>query len=356
MWKILDRWMHRYFGDEEAVLLFLTMIATLLTVVVLGHVFAPLMTSIVFAFLLSTPVRHLKRLRFPHLLAVCLVFAAFTGIIVAIIVFLVPILVQQSSTLLLEVPKMLKHWQDAVLLLPERYPNLISEAHVVEVIDYAAQEARRFAEVALSVSISKFPNIIGLLVYLIMVPMMIFFMLKDHDALVQALSRLWPQRRPIMRQVWLEMDVQIANYVRGKVVQIVIVGVVTYLCFLLLGVRYAALLALLVGLSVVVPYIGAAVIAIPVMMVGYFQWGWSSEFIWLVASYALIHFVDGNILVPLLFSEAVSLHPIAIILAVLVFGGFWGFWGVFFAIPLATLIKAIYNAWPRNDECELRSD
>ena len=53
-----------------------------------------------------------------------------------------------------------------------------------------------------------------------------------------------------------------------------------------------------------------------------------------------------HVLVPLLFSEAVNLHPVAIVLAVLFFGGIWGLWGVFFAIPLATLIKAIINAWP----------
>jgi len=62
--------------------------------------------------------------------------------------------------------------------------------------------------------------------------------------------------------------------------------------------------------------------------------------------YTVIQTLDGNVLVPWLFSETVNLHPIAIILAILVFGGIWGFWGVFFAIPLATLIKAIFNAWP----------
>jgi len=62
--------------------------------------------------------------------------------------------------------------------------------------------------------------------------------------------------------------------------------------------------------------------------------------------YGVIQFVDGNILVPLLFSEAVNLHPVAIITAILLFGGMWGLWGVFFAIPLATLIKAVINAWP----------
>ena len=65
--------------------------------------------------------------------------------------------------------------------------------------------------------------------------------------------------------------------------------------------------------------------------------------------YGFIQFLDGNLLVPLLFSEVVNLHPVAIIVAVLLFGGIWGFWGVFFAIPLATLVKAVYNAWPQKD-------
>ena len=65
-----------------------------------------------------------------------------------------------------------------------------------------------------------------------------------------------------------------------------------------------------------------------------------------VIGYGVIQALDGNVLVPFLFSEAVNLHPIAIILAVIVFGGMWGLWGVFFAIPLATLVKAVLNAWP----------
>ena len=66
-------------------------------------------------------------------------------------------------------------------------------------------------------------------------------------------------------------------------------------------------------------------------------------------TYGIIQALDGNVLVPLLFSEAVNLHPVAIICAVLLFGGLWGFWGVFFAIPLATLFKAVINAWPRTE-------
>ncbi|EDN67782.1 Protein of unknown function, UPF0118 [Beggiatoa sp. PS] len=75
--------------------------------------------------------------------------------------------------------------------------------------------------------------------------------------------------------------------------------------------------------------------------------GYNTRFFWAVGIYLAIQALDGNVLVPLLFSEAVNLHPVAIIVAILVFGGFWGFWGVFFAIPLATLVKALLSAWPR---------
>ena len=89
------------------------------------------------------------------------------------------------------------------------------------------------------------------------------------------------------------------------------------------------LLAVIVGLSVLIPYIGAVMVTIPVAIIAYFQWGLTSEFAWLLAAYGIIQALDGNVLVPLLFSEVVNLHPVAIILAILVFGGLWGFWGIF---------------------------
>ena len=110
--------------------------------------------------------------------------------------------------------------------------------------------------------------------------------------------------------------------------------------------QYAALLATIVGFSVLIPYIGAAVVTLPVAIVAFFQFGWSWDFAYVIIAYGVIQALDGNVLVPLLFSEVVNLHPVAIIIAVLVFGGLWGFWGVFFAIPLATVVNAILRAWP----------
>ena len=121
---------------------------------------------------------------------------------------------------------------------------------------------------------------------------------------------------------------------------------VSYVAFAAFGLKYAALLAVAVGVSVIVPYVGAFLVTLPVVLVAYLQWGWSSEFIWVSVAYIVIQVLDGNVLVPLLFSEAVNLHPVAILFAILFFGGIWGLWGVFFAIPLATLIKSVLDAWP----------
>jgi len=356
MWKVVDSWINRYFADEEAVLLVILMALTLLVIVTMGQVLAPFLAAVVLAFLLQGLVSLLKRWHLPHLLAVALVFSTFISLFLLVVIFLFPIVIEQLSRLLQSVPGMIVHWQEAVLLLPERYPHLISEARLSEFIAYAQQESAQFAEAALGFSMGIFPGVMMVLIYLVLVPLLVFFMLKDRDQLMQSIASLLPERRPVMKLVWSEMTVQIANYVRGKAIEVILVGAATYIWFVLLGVNYAALLALMVGLSVVIPYIGAAVVTVPVVLVGLFQWGWSGDFFWLFFAYSVIQFIDGNVLVPLLFSEAVNLHPILIILAVLVFGGLWGIWGVFFAIPLATLVKALYNAWPRNDAPELLSE
>ena len=83
--------------------------------------------------------------------------------------------------------------------------------------------------------------------------------------------------------------------------------------------RPVLLLGLLVGLSVLIPYVGAVAVTVPVAVIAYFQWGFTSDYAWLIGAYFVIQALDGNVLVPLLFSEVVNLHPVAIIVAILVY-------------------------------------
>jgi len=193
-------------------------------------------------------------------------------------------------------------------------------------------------------------------IYLVLVPISVFFFLKDKDQLLAWVRSLLPYNRPLLNAVGEEMNDQLGNYVRGKFIEILIVGVATYVSFTVLGLNYAALFGVLVGLSVLIPFVGAALVTLPVFVVAVIQFGWTWDLGIVMIVYGVIQFLDGNVLVPLLFSEVVDLHPITIIVAVLAFGGVWGVAGVFFAIPLATLIKAIYKAWPHHAGESLKSE
>lgn len=149
-------------------------------------------------------------------------------------------------------------------------------------------------------------------------------------------------------QVWREANAQMANYVRGRILEMLIVSVVTAITFKIFDLQYALLLGAIVGIATIIPYIGAVISTIPVVIIAFVQWGWSAHFAYLMIAYTVISILDSNVLVPLLFSETMDLHPVAIIVAVIFFGGIWGFWGLFFAIPLATLARSILVAWPRS--------
>ncbi|WP_323161602.1 AI-2E family transporter [Pseudomonas fluorescens] len=349
MFKVLRDWIQRYFSDEEAVVLAVLLFLAFTAVLTLGGMLAPVLAGMVLAYLMQGLVVTLERLRIPGGAAVGLVFALFMGVLLLFIVVVLPLLWHQLITLFNELPGMLAKWQSLLLLLPERYPHLVSDEQVLQAIEAARGEIGKFGQWALTFSLSSLPLLVNIMIYLVLVPILVFFFLKDRVMIGEWVRGYLPRERALITRVAEEMNRQIANYIRGKVIEIVICGGVTYIAFVALGLNYAALLALLVGVSVVVPYVGAVVVTVPVMLIALFQWGWSDQFIYLMAVYGIIQTLDGNVLVPLLFSEAVNLHPVAIICAVLLFGGLWGFWGVFFAIPLATLFKAVLDAWPRKE-------
>lgn len=329
------------------------MVLLLLSLVILltmGKMLAPLLAAIVISYLLEGPIGRLSRSGVPRLLAVNLVFFAFVTFLIFVVLGLLPILWRQLAQLLQEMPRMINNGQDLLLRLPELYPNIISEDQVWNFINSVRSGLTNIGHNFLSLSLATIPAAVTIMVYLVLVPLMVYFFNKDKAEIVGWMSRFLPRDRRLVSDVWHEMDAQIGNYVRGKFYEIIIVGAAAYILFKILGLAYAPLLAVVVGLSVLIPYIGAAAVTVPVALVGYFQWGWGPEFTWLIIWYLAIQFLDGNVLVPILFSEANALHPNAIIVAILVFGGIWGFWGIFFAIPLATLVKALINAWPTTHE------
>ena len=349
MLEIFNKWSDRYLFEEESVLLLVLVLLALVLLATIGDILAPLLAAIVLAYLVQGVVNLLCRLGLPPWLGFFLAFTVFVGLFFAVLLGLLPLVWRQSLALVAEVPRMAEQGRDLLVILPERYPELFSQAQVDEISAGIQKEIAVLGQAIVTMTLTGIPGVFTVVVYVVLIPIIVFFLLKDRYQITRWLAAFLPDKRPLLNSIWDEMNIQFSNYARGKMVEIIVVGAASYVSFIWLDLRYAALLGLLVGLSVIIPYIGAFLVTVPVACVALFQWGVSSEFYWVLAVYIVIQTLDGNVLVPLLFSEAVNLHPVAIIVAVLFFGGIWGLWGVFFAIPLATLIKAVICAWPKRD-------
>ena len=355
MKEVLTRWYQRYLSEEEAVIL-LVMLAMAFTVMLFfGDILAPVLVAIVLAYLMQGVANVLRQRGLPGELSVAVSTLLFLGGFFAVLFGLAPLVWRQLVALVREAPAMIEAGRKVLVTLPEEYPVFFTQQQVNELTAVIQAEMASLGQLLVTKGLSSIPSVLAAIVYLILIPLMVFFFLKDREQLTGWFTGFLPAQKPLLERIWAELNLQFANYARGKGIEVLIIGGASYVVFALFSLNYAALLGLLVGFSVIVPYIGAALVTIPVVVVAYFQFGVTPDFYWVVGAYLLIQVLDGNVLVPLLFSEAVNLHPVAIVIAVLFFGGLWGLWGVFFAIPLATLVNAILSAWPSTDSVAVAS-
>jgi putative permease len=304
--------------------------------------------SLIFAYLLIGMQKRLEAYGLNSTVALIFTYSFFLLIGIALMVWLVPLVYQQLQSLVLEIPKWVKTFTVFIQTVPENYPDLVSSDQITTFLQSLSGQITAISEEFLKASIAGIQNTVTIAINLILLPILVFFFLFDRDSIISIFLKILPKERAMLQNVWVEMDDQLSNYARGKAIEIVIVGLAAAIIFLYFDLQYIALLSVLVGFSVLIPFLGAFLVTIPVAIIGLLQFGLSFDFWLLMGAYLVLQILDGNLLVPLLFSDAVKLHPVIIMLAVFVFGALFGFWGVFFAIPIATLIKAIWNSWPKN--------
>ncbi|MGB5278677.1 MAG: AI-2E family transporter [Gammaproteobacteria bacterium] len=345
MIEFIKDWYDRNFSNPQAVLLVLIIVLGTGVILYWGDILAPVLASLVIAYALEGIVRRISYLGVPRLLSVIFTVFVFVTTLLIIMLGLVPLATRQITQFVRDFPSILDKLQQKIMALPEKYP-LISEVQVNEVITTINNELVDFGQKAVSYSLASAGNIFTIMVYMIVIPLLVFFLLKDKQKIITWFARFTPKDHGLAYEVWMDVDIKMGNYIRGKLLEIMIVGVAAYVPLALMGLNYAATLSIFIGLSVIIPYVGAIAVTIPVALIAWFQFGPGDTFLYVMIAYLVVQALDANVLVPLLFSEVVNMHPVAIIISVLVFGGLWGVWGVFFAIPLATLVQAVINAWP----------
>ncbi|MEC7912211.1 MAG: AI-2E family transporter [Pseudomonadota bacterium] len=346
MLEEINNLFRKIFSNEESLVFALLLGLAFFVLYFLGNILTPFLISIIFAYLLVGMQSRLEKYGLGKSLSLILTYTFFLLIGIALMIWLIPLVSQQLQSLIVEIPKWLNAFMFFVQDIPTKYPDLVSSDQIATFLQTASSQITSISQDFLKASISGIQNTLLVAINLILLPILVFFFLFDRKSIIAGFLSVLPKERTMLKQVWVEMDEQLSNYSRGKVIEIIIVGSVAALLFMYFDLQYVALLSVLVGLSVLIPFLGAFIVTLPVAAVGLLQFNLTFDFWLLMGSYLVLQILDGYLLVPLLFSDAVKLHPVAIILAVFVFGGLFGIWGVFFAIPIATLIKAIWNSWP----------
>ena len=350
MLEQVNSFLKKIFSNEETIIFSLVIVFSFFIISFFGSVLTPFLLSIVVAYLLVGLQKKIESYDISTNIALILTFGMFVVTGAAILLWLVPLLYIQLQAFVLDLPNLFNNFLDFISELPAKFPDLVSSDQISIFFQAVSSELSLVAQNLVKSSISGIQSTIEILIYLILFPVLVFFFLFDRKNIIDSFMNVIPGNRDMFSSIWAEMDIQLSNYVRGKTIEIFIVGIFAAIIFASLGLNYTALLSVLVGLSVLIPYIGAFLVTIPVVIVGLLQFGLNTEFYILVGLYLLLQALDGNLLVPIIFSDAVKLHPVIIILAVFIFGSMFGFWGVFFAIPIATFIKAVWNAWPKTIE------
>ena len=342
----LNKLLKKIFSNEETIVFSLAILLFFVVIAYFGSILTPFLISVVVAYLLVGLQKKIQSYNVSQNASLIITFSIFIISGATLVVWLVPLLYIQLQAFILDVPNLFNNFLDFMSDLPAKFPELVSSEQIAVFFQAVSEEISVIAQNIVKSSISGIQSTITILLYIILFPILVFFFLFDRKNIIDGMLKVIPGKREMFSNVWTEMDIQLSNYVRGKTIEIFIVGIVAAIIFSSLGLKYSALLSVLVGLSVIIPYVGAFLVTIPVVIVGLLQFGLGTQFYLLVGLYLLLQALDGNLLVPLIFSETVKLHPVVIILAVFIFGSMFGFWGVFFSIPIATFIKAVWNAWP----------
>ena len=346
MIKLIKDWYTDNFTDPNQVSLALVLIFSIIVTYILVQTIAPILVAIVLAYMLEGLVQHLMKItKATRHFSVIVVFFLFLIISILTLFMLLPLLLDQLTLLVKSLPEIFNKSKQLILGLYDEN-EYIPKDYIDNIFLGLQGETSKVGNSIFTFSLASAGGLFAIIVYAILVPIMIFFMLFDKEIINSWIARFFPKKLELTRRAYLELNLKIGNYIRCKFIEIMIVWISSFILFFSLGLNYSLLLSFLCGLSVIIPYVGMIAVTIPIILVAYFQWALGSEFWYVIIGHLLIQAVDGNVVVPILFSDAVNIHPFAILLSILFFGSVWGIWGVFFAIPLAVLISTILNVWP----------
>jgi predicted PurR-regulated permease PerM len=303
-----------------------------------GDVLLPFVVGGAIAYFLDPVADRLEKAGLSRVAATTVISLVALLAVILLVLAVIPTLVGQLTALINSAPEMARRTQ---AFLIERFPDLADETSVVrqtlQDIGLAIQE--RGGQLAGGI-LSSAIGLVSIVVFLVVVPVVAFYLLLDWDRMVGLIDGMLPRdHAPTIRRLAGEIDAVLAGFVRGQLSVCLLLGTYYMVALMLAGLNYGLVVGAIAGAITFIPYVGSLVGGMLAIGLALFQfWGdWTSIAI-VAAVFASGQFIEGNILTPKLVGKSVGLHPVWLLFALSAFGSAFGFVGMLVAVPVAAML------------------
>ncbi len=332
-------------GMRLRIALLAAMGVAVLLVWLLGSVLTPFLIAGAFAYLFNPLVGRLQRLGAGRTTSVTVVFSLALIVLGLAAFFIVPAIQSQLARFIHNLPRYIDEVRRVILpMISEVWPG-VSHLDLHSVQQLLAQHWESAGGVASILADKLFSSgtaLIAVLMNLLLVPVILFYLLRDWDHLIQWIGEQIPRRYlPTCRRLCIEIDDKLGHFVRGQLLVMVVLGCIYVLGLWLAGLNLALVIGFGAGLVSFVPYLGVIsglMVSSVAMLV---QSGDPSALIWVVIVFAIGQVMEQLVLQPFLLGEAIGLHPVWVIFSVLAGAQLFGFVGVLIALPVASGVSVL---------------
>lgn len=306
----------------------------------LWHLFAPFLIACLIAYLLYPVVNKIHSLNIPRGVAILLIYLLFFGGTAYLIYRVYPAMIHQLKDLNEQLPQFVDTYEALIYKLYE-YTSFLPEA-VHDKMDQLIISVEHSLDRILAKLVGVFTKIFDMIVLLTVIPVLVFYFLKDYEKIKSFFKKFIPKK--YQRQTSLmchAIDKSLGNYIRGQLIVCSFVSLTTFIVFYFLNIKYALLLAIIMGLTNIIPYFGPIIGAIPAIGITLMMSGKLVVFV--LISIFVIQLIESNLLSPYIVGKSINIHPVAIIFVLLLGGKLFGVIGMILAVPLLTILKVITN-------------
>ena len=245
MLEELNKVLKKIFSNEETIIFSFSLLIFFIVISFFGSVLTPFIISIVVAYLLVGMQKKIQSYNISEKISLIITFSIFIVAGATLVIWLVPLLYTQLQAFVLDVPNLISNFRDFISELPSKFPDLVSSDQITIFFQAVSEEISALAQNIVKTSISSIQSAITVLLYIILFPILVYFFLFDRKNIIDGFLKVIPGKREMFTSIWTEMDIQLSNYVRGKTIEIFIVGIAAAIIFSSLGLRYSALLSVL---------------------------------------------------------------------------------------------------------------